>query len=322
MNYKLEYKKIIDNANMESREKNGEVYYESHHIIPEFMFKVRKRKGPSGHIQGKSNAKNNLCLLTFQEHLLCHYYLYEILKGTRYMNSAGSALQFFFTHATGSHKRQINLSEVDKKFLDEMAFLREIGISSISMARIGKMPVKNSITNEIIGSVEVDHPNVLSGEWIHVTKGRKQSKEEIESHGSKCGEHNNNYKKMTPDRRNRIFECVSKSISVDGTFRVSVFLEYVKSEFIEFKKVSGVWVINNFGSMSNLINEYNKEFGTNHTYSRYNKCTESRNMLRDANLGFVLLNNGEIHEKVQKDDVDEFLRKNPNFIRGKIKVCE
>ena len=149
--YKQLYKEIIDTAKLEKRTKNSEIYYESHHIVPEFMFKIRKRTGPAGHLDGDANSVDNLVLLTFQEHLMAHYYLYEILKDTHYGYSAGSALQFFFVKATGGHIRQRTLSEVDKKFLDEMAHLRQIGIKCISNARAGKMPVVDAITREKIG---------------------------------------------------------------------------------------------------------------------------------------------------------------------------
>ena len=39
--YKQLYKEIIDTAKNEIRTKNSEIYYESHHIVPEFLFKIR-----------------------------------------------------------------------------------------------------------------------------------------------------------------------------------------------------------------------------------------------------------------------------------------
>jgi nucleoside-diphosphate-sugar epimerase len=133
--YKQLYKNLIDFAKNENRIKGANKYYESHHIVPDFLFKNRKRSGPPGHIDGDPNSAENLVLLTFSEHLMAHYYLYEIYKGTHYEYSAGSALQFFFVKACGNHMRQIQLNEVDEQFLKEMSYLRQLGIDSISKAK-------------------------------------------------------------------------------------------------------------------------------------------------------------------------------------------
>ena len=74
MNYKKLYKSLILKAkNDPSRDKkNG--YYEKHHVIPDFMFKDRKRKGPAGHLAGNPNSKNNIVLLTAREHFYAHLF--------------------------------------------------------------------------------------------------------------------------------------------------------------------------------------------------------------------------------------------------------
>lgn len=258
-NYKKLYKDLMESAkNDGNRKKGGIIYYESHHIVPEFMFKNRKRKGPSGHLAGNPNTPSNLVLLTFKEHLIAHYYLYEILKNTHYRHSSGSALQFFFTHATGLHKRQVNLTELDEKLLEEMAFLREIGIKSISEARKGKMPVVDAITRVSIGSVPVDHPKVLSGEWVHHSKGVRPSDAAIEKLKERNGGTGNpNYKEMTEERKERVFDCVERSC-IDGVFMKKILDTEIKKEFVEFDRISYAWVLNNFGgSIENLISEYN-----------------------------------------------------------------
>ena len=159
--YKKLYKQIIEKSQSENRSKGNGIYYESHHIIPEFMFKDRRRAGPKGHLEGNPESKSNKVLLTFSEHLMAHYYLYEILKCGHYGYPAGSALQFFFVKATSAgHARQINITEVDEKFLKDMEELRSIGIASVSAARKGKMPAVDAVTRKVIGSVPVDHPRV------------------------------------------------------------------------------------------------------------------------------------------------------------------
>lgn len=62
MNLKFKtYKELIDYAKSKSRAKGGKEYYELHHILPKSM--------------GGTNEKENLILLTLQEHVLAHYLL-------------------------------------------------------------------------------------------------------------------------------------------------------------------------------------------------------------------------------------------------------
>jgi hypothetical protein len=277
--YKNLYKELMIKAQRESRKKNDVVYYESHHIIPDFMFKNRRRKGPCGHLDGNPDSSSNLVLLTFQEHLLAHYYLFEILKTTRYEHSAGSALQFFFTKATGGHVRQRKLSEVDIKFLNEMSHLRAIGIESISKARRGMMPVVDSKTGESMGSVKVDHPKVLSGEWQHHSKGKPAK---VKPSGAAPGKENGNYKELTAERRERLFKCADESIIDINHFSVTAFEKKVKSEFKEFKKISIVWIHNNFGSTLDFVAAYNKERNSNVQFSPYYRGIAQRKKLSEV----------------------------------------
>ena len=62
--YKELYKNIIDNARKEKRMKNQGTYYEQHHIVPNFLYKNRKRTGPKGHLDGDPDGSENLILLT------------------------------------------------------------------------------------------------------------------------------------------------------------------------------------------------------------------------------------------------------------------
>ena len=263
--YKQLYRELILKAKSENRKKHSGVYYESHHIVPEFMFKNRKRTGPAGHLDGDPNHKDNLVLLTFQEHIMAHYYLYEINKHTHYEYPSGSALQFFFIKAVGNHVRQRELSEVDAEFLDKMAHLREIGVQSISKARKGKMPVVDAVTREKIGSVPVDHPKVISGEWVHHSKGCKGKARTDDTSGS----NNSNYRAMTEERKLRVYKCIAQTVIDNSQFIGRIFLENLKKEFTEFKKISSVWIRNHLGSTQEMIIEYNAETNSNVKFRRY-----------------------------------------------------
>lgn len=281
--YQTLYKQIIDHAKTENRQKDQGVYFEWHHIVPEFMFRNRKRKGPHGHLDGDPNHPDNLVLLTFQEHLMCHYYLYEMHKDTRYGYQAGAALQFFFTKAGGNHKRQVHLSEVDQEFLNSMAHLRELGISSISKARKGKMPVVDAVTRQSMGSVLVDHPKVLSGEWIHHSKGRSGHK----NGKSQKGAHNNNYKGINNDQLTRVMKCVPLAL-VDGIYlQKSALLRALKTELHEFKKLSHVWINNHLGGLNAVVKRYNQLHGSQYKYDPYYRSIAQREMARAANKNKV-----------------------------------
>jgi hypothetical protein len=310
--YKELYKKIIDQAKAENRMKNQGVYYEQHHIVPDFLFKNRKRTGPKGHLDGNPDSPENLVLLTFSEHLMAHYYLYEIYKETRYEYSAGSALQFFFVKAIGNHKRQRNLSEVDEKFLKEMEHLRLIGNESISKARTGKMPVVDVVTRKKVGSVPIDHPKVLSGEWIHHSKG-VPGKSARDMSGSK----NTNFKELTQDRRERMWKCAANSCQ-DGYLKLNLLQDNMKTEFTEFKKISLAWVGKKFGSLQNLINETNKNLALEIKYSPYHRSSEQRKIAAEHSSKHRWYNNGIKNVRVINEE--EFCKNNPKYKLGRIKV--
>ena len=312
--YKELYKKLIDIAKKENRVKNLGIYYERHHIVPDFLFKNRKRPGPKGSLEGDPNGQENMVLLTFSEHLMAHYYLYEIYKETRYEHSAGSALQFFFVKAAGNHKRQLNLSEVDAQFLKEMDHLRLIGNESISKARKGMMPVVDAITREKKGSVSVNHPKVVSGEWVHHSKGIKQTWKPR----SMKGELNTNFKELTENRRKRMWDCVAASCE-DGYLKMNILKKNVKQEFTEFKKISLVWVGNKFGSIDNLVQETNEKLNLNIRYDPYYRSISQRQKASECTSTHRWYNNGIHNIKVMNEEI--FCRENPEYVRGKIKKC-
>ena len=279
MNYQKIYDDIVKNARSQNRTKNKNSYYEKHHIYPDFMFVNRKRKGPKGHMIGDPNDINNIVLLTPREHFVCHLLLAKIYKNTRYGYSAQSALMFFFNKVIASHIRQNDFNICDSK---KYEWCRKLGIEGISKARSGKMPVIDAITREMIGSISVDHPKVLSGEWVHHTKGTKITDTARKNRKSYSGSNNANYKEMTNDRKNRIMKCVSSCIT-ENHLMISEFELAIKKEFTEFKKISRVWIVNNFGSYKNLINEYNKISNTVHIYDPYFRSTAQKMKLSQLN---------------------------------------
>lgn len=174
MNYKHIYKSLIQSAKSKNRKKskNGE-YFETHHIIPAFMFKInpRNKSGRNlGHIDGDYDDQKNIVLLTAREHFLAHVLLYKFLVGTRYEYSAGSSLMLFFNVAKNTHQRvkHGNFVAVGKKY----EHYRKIGIESIQKQRTGTFPCVDITTGKSVGSLTKDHPKVISGEYVHHSTGQ------------------------------------------------------------------------------------------------------------------------------------------------------
>jgi hypothetical protein len=84
MDYKKIHDTLIEKAKLRQLGKNKLLlkeeigYIEEHHIIPEFFYVNRKRKGPPGWLEGDPDIKENLVFLTAKEHLLCHLLLMKI----------------------------------------------------------------------------------------------------------------------------------------------------------------------------------------------------------------------------------------------------
>ena len=83
MNYQKIYNQLITRARSENRKKlkktdTNYVYYENHHIVPEFFFINRIRKGKSGWLDGDPNDPSNLILFTPEEHYTAHLLLVKI----------------------------------------------------------------------------------------------------------------------------------------------------------------------------------------------------------------------------------------------------
>jgi hypothetical protein len=70
MNYNKIYNNIIEKAKSENRKKGGEIYYESHHILPKCL-------GGEGETK-QWRTHSNIVLLTAREHFICHWLLHLI----------------------------------------------------------------------------------------------------------------------------------------------------------------------------------------------------------------------------------------------------
>lgn len=285
MDYKRIYRNIIKSGKERVKEEGR--YYENHHIIPKFLYKMNS-KNKRGIFDGNPNDPKNLVLLTLREHFICHLLLYKIYKKTKYGHVFGSILYKFFDRRNDRRSEILNSKQYER--------YRIIALKCISTERSGKIPAVDAKTGKSVGSIRCDHSKVISGEWVHHSKGKHTYYNKITGEKVYCkvdderiknnsdwiginydygGNKNPNYKEMTEDRKQRVFSLVEKSI-INNSFMKKRFEILLKEEFTEFKKISTVWINNNFGSLDNLIKEYNKIFGKKYEYKKFGKCAYNK----------------------------------------------
>lgn len=91
--YTIWYYRIIENAKSKSRQKNGDVYFESHHINPKAM--------------GGSDRKSNKVLLTFKEHYVVHLLLTKMVDDPTFKRKMHYAF-YCLSWKTKNHNRKLN----------------------------------------------------------------------------------------------------------------------------------------------------------------------------------------------------------------------
>lgn len=185
MNYLNIHNKLVNYARtvtprdrIRNRNKNDvrlnsvSLYVEVHHIIP------RSLDG--------DDSKENLVELLPEEHIFIHMLRYKIynkredMLAVRFMLNGMSTRNHMKNQIFLTKKLRMGYSWIrthSAEFRKEIGWQTEDGVRRISEARMGTMPVRDSVTREMIGSVSVDHPNVLSGKWVHHTKGIKYGQE-------------------------------------------------------------------------------------------------------------------------------------------------
>jgi len=204
MNYKLIHDKLIHYCNtvpplmrLTQRNKNDErlnsssLYMEVHHIIPRSL--------------GGTDEIKNLVEVLPEEHIFLHMLRYKLYK----KREDALAVRFCLNGMKFNKQKKHGLTSLilTKKLRMGYAWIRANaqtirqtegwhtpdGIKRISEARKGKVPVKDIDTNQFIGAVSNTHPNVISGKWVHHTKGRQMSEAEKQKRkGIGKGQDNNN----------------------------------------------------------------------------------------------------------------------------------
>lgn len=149
MNYLRIYNHLITTAIFKKRIKLKKnhvdyIYYEKHHIIPECFFINRKRKGPIGWLEGDPDERENLVLLTPEEHYLAHLLLVKI-----YPNNYG-LIHAAILMSTDKSKRRINNKKygwLRRKITEVSSPLKGIKISQRPKIICPHCQKEGSVTN-------------------------------------------------------------------------------------------------------------------------------------------------------------------------------
>lgn len=232
------------NANDE-RLVNDCIYYEVHHIVPKHS--------------GGTNEKDNLVMMLPEEHFMAHLIRYYAYKNTNDFLSVRFTINGYTNKPKLEYKIPKNtLNKMVMTFKSNIRYFKsnnnwhtDRGIKSISKARKNKMPAIDAKTNKIIGSVKVDHPKILSGEWIHITKGRvscydTQTKEKvyirieerrkdpqryIPSVGDVRGELNPNYSGIGDDEILNIMIDANKKANLDFIITYNIIAKHYRNKY-------------------------------------------------------------------------------------------
>jgi hypothetical protein len=167
--------RILKRNKTDARLFSNEIYVEIHHIIPRSL--------------GGVDDMANLIEVLPEEHIFFHMLRYKIYK----KREDALAIRFML-NGYSAHSRRISVKKIlTKKIRMGYCWIKthaqdirknegwhtEDGAKRISEARKGKMYVKDAVSGERMGMVSLDHPKVVSKEWVHHTKGRKQSDKEV-----------------------------------------------------------------------------------------------------------------------------------------------
>ena len=321
--------RLYNRNNLDLRLYDDEIYTEKHHIIPK-------------HDGGFDDIDNMVSLLP-EEHFLAHLIRYKAFKQRGdflsvriIVNGYNSKKVLYDTISKIPFNKRIGLyKDMIVKFRKITGWQSEDGRNRISESRKGTFPVKDVKTGKIIGSVDKYHPNIINGKWVHHSKGKisvtdsdgnrsfipvdeyHNNKDTYKPNISDCkGSKNPNFKEITQDRKERLFNLIPKSLD-EGYIKVKELEINLKKEFIEFNKISIVWINNNFGSVEHLINEYNLIHSTNIKYSRYFKSKKTKNKLSNAAKKYCWVTNYKENKMIEKVVLNQFLKDNTDFKKGR-----
>lgn len=176
MDYIAIYKRLIDKHR--GAVKHPGVYLEKHHIMPDFFYVNRKRKGPIGILPGDPDCPNNIVYMPPRDHLVAHLLLARIYKGTRFEYGCIASLIMMLNISAIQHGRL-----AVKDFFARSRTYEQLKCrwnKKVSDRFKGTIVAKDMNTGQIIGHVKTNHPKIISGEWAHHSKGTRLSNDHRE----------------------------------------------------------------------------------------------------------------------------------------------
>ena len=283
----MDYKKIYDKL-MYTRytlkpdriieRKNKTKYFEAHHIVPKFM------KG--------DDTDSNLVLLTFREHFIAHLLLYKhCLAQKKYVHGAYNSLQImmevgcnrkhddttnhdlFKCSKTYEHKKNQYWDNYDATMHHMYGKTHSDDVKAkLSQLKIGMICVKDANTDTTIGFVSNQHENVLSGKWIHTSKGRIATNDERAILSDlNSGNKNNNYSGISTSE---VLDAVVSFHTQNGNkFELQKWYSYCKDHKISYG------LKYRFGTHKNFISSIRNHFankGILFNYTPYDRSNRTK----------------------------------------------
>jgi len=139
---------------------NAFSYVEKHHIIPECFYKLRKRKGPAGWIDGNANDRENLVLLTAKEHFICHLLLTKMVDGKN-LSKMHLALLTMARHSMNQNRHKITAKTYKK--LRENAGIANSGPNNPMWGKVRTQEECDRVSEGISKSTKVR--TAMTQEW-------------------------------------------------------------------------------------------------------------------------------------------------------------
>lgn len=157
--------RIKGRNNLDERLNKDYIYTEIHHIIPKHS--------------GGLDFDDNLVKMLPEEHFMAHLIRYRAYDNPQDFLSVRVMVNGFVNKPYVNDLPIKTMNKMVRWFKQGIADFRKTngwqtidGRRRISEARKGTMPAIDAITGERVGSVSITHPNVLSGKWVHHTKGK------------------------------------------------------------------------------------------------------------------------------------------------------
>jgi hypothetical protein len=235
---------MLKRNNNDFRKSDKKIYTEIHHITPKSI--------------GGTDDDSNLVILLPEEHLFAHKLRYKAYKDRCDFIAVRISINGIL-----NHKRYKNIPIlISKKINSAYSWMKQNsaefrivngwqtaeGRDKISKSRKNMLVVKCVKSGEILGSFDKNHPKILSGEWVHHSKGKHKFYNKITGEKIYCyvddqrllsgewtglnydvsGEKNTNYSGISDEEIYDFYLTVNQIIKHKYNSKVLVSIAFVK----------------------------------------------------------------------------------------------